>query len=136
MRKHDMPSIVCLCGSTRFMEAFFEAGWKCTLNGEIVLSVGVCKYADKDDAHGAEMLGEDVVRRLDELHLRKIDLADRVFILNVDSYIGESTCRELAYALGTGKRVAFLKPEAGEKFIKENRARLDSLIKELGVEEW
>jgi hypothetical protein len=118
------------------MDVFFAADWEFTLAGEIVLSVGVCKHVDENGAHGAEMLGPDVVRRLDELHLRKIDLADRVFVLNVDGYISESTCRELAYALGTGKRVAFLEPEAGERFIKENRARLDGLIKELGVEEW
>lgn len=40
------PTIVCLCGSTRFMDAFFEAGWKETLKGKIVLSVGVCKHAE------------------------------------------------------------------------------------------
>jgi hypothetical protein len=118
------------------MDAFFEAGWQFTLDGEIVLSVGICKYTDKDGAHGAEALGPEVAARLDILHLRKIDLADRVFILNVDGYIGDSTCRELAYALGTQKRVAFLEPEAGEKFIRENTGRLDALIKALGVEEW
>ena len=90
------------------MEAFFEAGWQETLAGKIVLSVGVCKHAAD---HGAEALGEDVVRRLDELHLRKIDLADEVLILNVGGYIGESTRRELAYARKKGKRLRFLEPQ-------------------------
>ena len=72
------PEIVCLCGSTRFMDAFFEEGWRLTLEGKIVLSVGVCKHAED---HGAEALGPDVVARLDELHFRKIDLADDFKIL-------------------------------------------------------
>ena len=99
------PKVVCLCGSTRFMETFFEVGWDFTLKGYIVLSVGVCKHAEH---HGAEALGEDVVRRLDELHLRKIDLADEVFVLNVNGYIGESTGKEIEYAKKTGKPISYL----------------------------
>jgi hypothetical protein len=106
------PTIVCLCGSTRFMDYFFEVGWQETLAGKIVLSVGVCKHTDDEGGHGAEMLGPDVVAALDELHLRKIDLADEVFILNVDGYIGESTRNELNYARSQGKRVRFLEPES------------------------
>jgi len=45
------------------------------------------------------------------LHLRKIDLADEVYILNVGGYIGESTARELAYARDHGKRIRFLEQE-------------------------
>ena len=106
-RSGDFPAIACLCGSTRFMETFFEVGWGLTLLGKIVLSVGVCKHA-KD--HGAEALGPDVVAKLDELHLRKIDLADEVWVLNVGGYIGESTAREIAYAIETGKPVNYLEP--------------------------
>jgi len=107
----DRPRIVCLCGSTRFMDAFFAAGWAFTLKGYIILSIGVCKHADADGAHGAEMLGPAVVQQLDELHHRKIDLADEVMILNVDGYIGESTRRELEYARLLGKPIYFLEPE-------------------------
>lgn len=92
------------------MAAFFEAGWDFTLKGYIVLSVGVCKHADKDGAHGAEALGQDVVERLDELHLRKIDLADSVFVLNVGGYIGESTRNEVNYAKSIGKPISYLEP--------------------------
>ena len=101
------PSIVCLCGSTRFMDAFFEAGWKLTLDGYIVLSVGVCKHAE---SHGGEALGRNVADKLDELHLRKIDLADWVFVLNVGGYIGESTKHEIGYAESINKRVEYLEP--------------------------
>jgi hypothetical protein len=98
------PEIVCLCGSTRFMEAFFDEGWKLTLAGKIVLSVGVCKHAVD---HG-EALGPEVAAKLDELHLHKIDLADHVRILNVGGYIGLSTMKELEYALAHKKTISFL----------------------------
>jgi hypothetical protein len=92
------------------MDAFFEVGWQETLAGKIVLSVGVCKHTEcmEDGGHGAEFLGPEVVAALDELHFRKIDLADEVMILNVDGYIGESTRNELEYARSIGKRIRFL----------------------------
>jgi hypothetical protein len=90
------------------MDAFFEASWSETLAGKIVLSVGVCKHATD---HGGEALGPEVVALLDELHLRKIDLADEVLILNVRGYIGESTARELEYARAAGKSIRFLEPQ-------------------------
>lgn len=101
----NTPTIVCLCGSTRFMDAFFDAGWKFTLQGMIVLSVGVCKHA-KD--HGGEALGQDVADKLDELHFRKIDLADFVYVLNVGGYIGKSTSKEIAYARSLSKNIEYL----------------------------
>jgi hypothetical protein len=102
----ERPTIVCLCGSTRFSAAFHEANLRETLGGKIVLTIG-CDFKG-DDALG---LGSDDKARLDELHLRKIDLADEVLILNCGGYIGESTRRELDYAIAQGKRVRFLEPE-------------------------
>ena len=99
------PEIVCLCGSTRFMDAFYSASWELTLDGYIVLSVGVCKHAEH---HGAEEMGQDVAERLDELHKRKIDLADFVMVLNVGGYIGESTRSEIEYAKAHNKMVVYL----------------------------
>lgn len=106
-RPQDFPEVVCLCGSTRFMDAFHTVGWELTLRGIIVLTVGVCKHAED---HGGEALGPDVADKLDELHKRKIDLADRVFVLNVDGYIGESTRAEIEYAKQTDKRITYLEP--------------------------
>jgi len=105
------PSIICLCGSTRFMEAFFLAGWEWTLDGWIVLSIGVCKHADKDGGHGAGAIGQDCADMLDELHMRKIDLSDLVLVLNVDGYIGKSTAKEVAYAKQNQKRIIYLEQE-------------------------
>lgn len=103
-----LPKIVCLCGSTRFMDKFFEVGWDFTLKGYIVLSVGVCKHATD---HGGEALGQEVADKLDELHLRKIALADEVYILNVNGYIGDSTRKEIEYARSIGKPISYLEPE-------------------------
>lgn len=107
--KIDRPSIVCLCGSTRFMDAFFDIGWSFTLDGWIVLSVGVCKHGPPD--HVGEFLGPDVCKQLDELHKRKIDLCDEVFVLDVNGYIGDSTRSEIEYAQKTGKVIKYLSRE-------------------------
>src|SRR5258708_1447953 len=99
----DKPTIVCLCGSTRFSEAFGQFNLKETLAGNIVLSIG-CEW------HGDQALGltEADKEHLDELHLRKIDLADEILVLNCDDYVGESTKREITYAKEHGKRVRWL----------------------------
>ena len=102
------PKIICLCGSTRFYKEFQQTNYKETMAGNIVLSVGFYPHAH-EQAHGEKhgCTSEQKVA-LDELHLRKIDLADEVLILNVGGYIGESTGRELAYAKRVGKDVRFL----------------------------
>lgn len=103
------PKIVCLCGSTRFLDAFQEANLQETLAGNIVLSIG-CD-TKSDNTLFAELTPDALKamkERLDELHLRKIDLADEVYILNVDGYIGESTHRELEYAAQQHKEIRFL----------------------------
>lgn len=99
------PTVVCLCGSTRFMDAFQEANLRLTLEGKIVLSVG-CNT--KSDASLG--LDSEVKKRLDELHLRKIELSDEILVLNVGGYIGESTSREIEHARSRGKIVSFLEP--------------------------
>lgn len=109
----EQPVIVCLCGSTRFSEAFRNANLYETLAGNIVLSIG-CDMRSDTDIFGdlSESDLAEVKMRLDELHKRKIDLADEVLILNVGGYIGSSTRSELQYALEHGKRVRFLENEA------------------------
>ena len=102
----DSPRIVCLCGSTRFAHEFAAQNLRLTLDGVIVLSIGA---AVSDRELGITQQGE-VKRQLDELHLRKIDLADSILVLNVGGYVGSSTAREIAYARGQGKPVVFLEP--------------------------
>jgi hypothetical protein len=109
----NRPTIVCLCGSTLFPETFRKAQLEETLAGKIVLTIG-CNMKTDTEAFGH--LPPDTLSRirrgLDILHLRKIDLADEVLILNVDGHIGESTERELDYAKFTGKRIRFLEPSS------------------------
>ena len=107
----DRPTIVCLCGSTRFYEEFQRANFDETMAGRIVLTVGFYPHA-QDKAHGQKigLVSGKQKRALDELHKRKIDLADAVLVLNVGGYIGDSTRSEIAYARAHGKRVAYLEP--------------------------
>ncbi len=101
-------TIVCLCGSGRFKDAFEQAEFDETLAGKIVLTIG-CNT--KDIARDVDW--NLVKPMLDELHLRKIDLADEVLILNVGGYIGESTARELEYAKTAHKAIRYLEqPQA------------------------
>lgn len=109
-----MPRIVCLCGSTRFHEAFRMANLRRTLAGEIVLSIGCDTRSDGDLIAAGELGGdlEQIKADLDELHKRKIDLADYILVLNVGGYIGESTRSEIEYAEKTGRPVEYLEAVA------------------------
>lgn len=100
--KPTMPTIVCLCGSTRFREAYEQAQREETLAGKIVLTVGLLGHHEGLDMNGP------IKKRLDELHLHKIDLASEILVLNVGGYIGESTRREIEYARQSGKLIRYL----------------------------
>ena len=95
--------VVTLCGSTRFKEQYMEVQKRLTLDGCIVISVGLFGHSGDDEVwkHGTKEM-------LDDMHLRKIDMADEIFVINVGGYIGESTKREIAYAEKTGKKVNYL----------------------------
>lgn len=101
---HTTP-VVCLCGSTRFMEAYHEANRRFSLAGCIVLSVEISTYDGSTDPQRAN---PEQKALLDNLHNRKIDIADFIYVLDVDGYIGESTRNEIAYARLTHKPVRYL----------------------------
>ena len=92
------PNIICICGSTRFQKEMEEANRRFTMGGLIVLAPGVFQ-------HMGDPLTDAEKAKLDELHLRKIDMADQVYVVNPGNYIGESTRREIEYALSKGKAV-------------------------------
>lgn len=100
------PIVVCLCGSGRFKQAYEDAEYNETLKGKIVLTIG-CNT--KDIARSDELKHHKSM--LDELHLWKIELADQVFILDVDGYIGESTRKEIEFAEKKGKWIRYLSKE-------------------------
>lgn len=111
MKTVKKPRIVCLCGSTRFSEAFQQANLTETLAGRIVLTIGCDMRSDAvlfRDKSTEQLAG--IKAKLDELHLRKIDLADEILVLNVGGYVGESTQREIGYAMATGKQIRWLEP--------------------------
>ena len=99
----ERPPIVVLCGSTRFSEAWAKARYDLTLAGEIVLTIGCDTHSDE----GLNITEEQKVA-LDDLHKRKIDLADRVLVLNVGGYIGDSTRSEIEYAQRLKKPIDYL----------------------------
>lgn len=102
--------VITLCGSTRFKNEFMEAQKNLTLAGNIVISVGL--YGHSGDAEVWEGMSEDTLtetkRMLDDMHKRKIDMADEIFVINVGGYIGSSTKSEIEYAICTGKPVRYL----------------------------
>jgi hypothetical protein len=107
-----VPKVVCLCGSTKFKQEFIDANFHETMAGNIVLSVGFFAHTD---THVYTLTpGEKTT--LDELHKRKIDLADEILVLNVGGYIGSSTKSEIDYAENTGKKVRWLEPLSGPVF--------------------
>ena len=102
--------VITLCGSTRFKDAFVEAQKRLTLEGNIVISVGLFGHAGDDEVW--EGMSEDTLTKtkimLDDMHKRKIDMADEIFVINVGGYVGESTRSEIAYAYSAGKAVHYL----------------------------
>lgn len=104
------PNIICLCGSTRFIEQFAIQTWELERKGNIVLGCTLLpEWYCKTPSHFGEATGTK--EQCDELHKRKIDLADEVLVLNIDGYIGDSTRSEIEYAVRTGKPVRYLEIE-------------------------
>lgn len=105
-----IPEIICLCGSSRFVSEMAVIAWEFEKDGKIVLGLHLlpADYPGVPTDHLAE--AEGVAARMDELHLRKIDLADRVLVVDIGGYIGESTSREILYAEKNGKPVRYLEP--------------------------
>jgi hypothetical protein len=95
--------IITLCGSTRFKDEYLAAQKRLTLEGNIVISVGLFGHSGDN-----EVYTENKKAMLDDMHLRKIDLADEIFVVNPGKYIGESTGREIEYARKTGKKINYL----------------------------
>ena len=102
--------IITLCGSTKFKDEFMKVQKELTLQGNIVISVGL--FGHSGDNEVWENMDEGTFTKtkemLDDMHKRKIDMADEIFVVNVDGYIGESTKSEIMYAQRMGKKVNYL----------------------------
>ena len=102
--------VITLCGSTRFKDEFMEAQKRLTLAGNIVISVGL--FGHSGDNEVWENMDESTLTQtkemLDDMHKRKIDMADEIYVTNVGGYIGSSTRSEIEYAVEKGKLVRYL----------------------------
>ena len=102
--------IITLCGSTKFKDEFLKAQKDLTLKGNIVISVGL--FGHSGDSEVWENMDEGTITKtkemLDDMHKRKIDMSDEIFVINVNGYIGDSTKSEIEYAIKTGKKVNYL----------------------------
>lgn len=95
--------VVTLCGSTKFKDDFIRIQKELTLKGYIVISVGLFGHSGDN-----EVWAEGTKGMLDDMHKRKIDMADEIFVINKGGYIGSSTKSEIEYAINTGKAVNYL----------------------------
>ena len=102
--------VITLCGSTRFKEQFLEAQKRLTLEGNIVISVGLFGHSGDE-----EVWTEGTKEMLDDMHKRKIDMADEIYVINVGGYIGSSTRSEIRYAEAAGKKVRYLEELPGRE---------------------
>lgn len=106
----DKYPVITLCGSTRFKNEFMEAQKRLTLEGNIVISVGL--FGHSGDQEVWESMDEGTLTKtkemLDDMHKRKIDMADGIYVINVGGYIGDSTRAEIEYAKNHGKEVKYL----------------------------
>ena len=104
--------IITLCGSTRFKDEFLKVQKDLTLKGNIVISVGLFGHSGDDEVW--ENMDEGTLTKtkemLDDMHKRKIDMADEIFVINVNGYIGESTKSEIEYASKLRKKINYLEP--------------------------
>ena len=99
--------VITLCGSTRFKDEFLQVQKRLTLEGNIVISVGLFGHSGDN-----EVWTEGTKEMLDDMHLCKIDMADEIFVINVGGYIGSSTRNEIKYAESTGKVIRYFVPVA------------------------
>lgn len=93
--------VITLCGSTRFKEDFERINKELTLAGHIVISVGCF-------GHAGDNITDEQKIMLDDIHKRKIDMADAIFVINKNGYIGSSTKSEIEYARSHNKPIEYM----------------------------
>ena len=98
--------VITLCGSTKFKDEFMREQKRLSLEGNIVISVGMFGHSGDD-----EVWTDGVKEMLDDMHKRKIDMADEIFVINKGGYIGSSTKSEIEYAIKTNKKVNYMEPQ-------------------------
>ena len=105
--------VITLCGSTKFKEEFLREQKRLTLGGNIVVSVGLFGHSGDN-----EVWSEGTKEMLDDMHKRKIDMADEIFVINKDGYVGSSTKSEIEYAIKTNKKVVYMENWSYNDYLK------------------
>lgn len=114
----DKPKIITICGSTRFADLHYIMKWELEKEGKVICLT--INYLPGWYIHGQnwtpDHIGEQYGNKdiLDELHLRKIDISDSIFVVNQAGYIGESTRQEIEYAKKLNKEVIYMVPLENE----------------------
>lgn len=111
--EHQTYKIVTLCGSTRFKKEFEHVQKKLTLDGYVVISVGLFGHSGDDEVWEGKTEGEitETKKMLDDMHRQKIDMADEIYVIDVDGYIGSSTKGEIEYASLHRKNIRYYSHE-------------------------
>ena len=97
--------VITLCGSTKFKDDFLREQKRLSLEGNIVISVGLFGHSGDD-----EVWSDGKKEMMDDMHKRKIDMSDEIFVINKNGYIGSSTKSEIEYAIKTNKPVNYMEP--------------------------
>ena len=97
--------VITLCGSTKFKDEFIREQKRLTLEGNIIISVGLFGHSGDN-----EVWTEGTKEMLDDMHKRRIDMSDEIFVINKNGYIGSSTRSEIDYAIAHGKPVNYMEP--------------------------
>ena len=98
------PTIICLCGSTKFKTDFERVAREQTLKGRIVFTLALFSKAD------GENLDPEQRTLLQHLHRHKIKMSDEILVVNTGGYIGKSTQSDIEFAQSHGKLVEFMEP--------------------------
>lgn len=116
--------VITLCGSSRFKKDFIESAEKLSLEGNIVISLGLFGNAN----HKYDTVITDKIKKmLDEVHKEKIKMSDAIYVINPNGYIGESTKNEIKFAREHNKEIIYKYPNYNSCTFKGTNMSLKSL---------
>lgn len=104
--------VITLCGSTKFKDEFIRIQKELTLQGNIVISVGLFGHSGDNEVWDNTDIGSYSKTKLmlDEMHKQKIEMSDAIYVINPNGYIGDSTKNEIIFAFDRNKKVMSLEP--------------------------
>ena len=93
--------IIAICGSLKFEEEIKYYAEKMTLEGNCVLSI---IYSTREK----EKYSQKEINCLQISHLKRIEIADAIFVVNKNGYIGNAVRKEIEYAKKCNKEIMYL----------------------------